>query len=171
MFDFYTSKIAHIVSTTVPQSTLVVSDDKKADVLISLMNSLRSDHISWIDRSYKAATWSIGIILSVVAYCVLRDNKLSVVGISYIAIGIFLFGLLTHMFFLAARSAHKGIGVALVRCEAILRLCEPDAYIRKQAFFGYSGKWIAPTHLTVLQVFHAVVMVLSIIMVVFTDKW
>lgn len=168
MFDLYTKKIEHKISATMPKSKLNnITDDKKADVLISLVSSLRSDHISWIDRSYKAATWSIGIILSAVAYSVLKENKLSPVGIYYIAISIFLFGLLTHMFFLAARSAHRGIGTALVRCEAILRLCESNSYVDNQTFFGYSGEWVPPTHLTVLQLFHAVVMILSIVMVIF----
>lgn len=138
---------------------------KKVDVLISLVSSLRSDHIAWIDRTYKAATWSIGILVTAMSYVMLQKDTLQPNEIIFIAIGMTLFGLITQLFFCAGRNAHHGIGAALSRCEASLKLCETDCYLQGTPFFGYSGKWVPPTHITILQIFHFVALVLSVLMV------
>lgn len=134
------SKISYDVNEDVPKSALEIKDDKKVDVLISLVSSLRSDHIAWIDRTYKAATWSIGILVTAMSYVMLQKDTLQPNEIIFIAIGMTLFGLITQLFFCAGRNAHHGIGAALSRCEASLKLCETDCYLQGTPFFWVFGK-------------------------------
>jgi len=171
MFKLCQREITYIVNEDVPKSTLNINDDKKVDVLVSLVSSLRSDHISWIDRSYKAATWSIGILVSAMSYVILQKPEIATSKIVFVAIGMLFFGLITQLFFCAARNAHHGIGAALSRCEASLRLCETGSYLVETPFFGYSGKWVPPTHITILQTLHFVVLVLSVLMVASLKCW
>jgi hypothetical protein len=171
MFKLCQSEITYHVNEDVPTSALDISDDKKIDVLVSLVSSLRSDHVSWIDRTYTVATWSVGILVTAMSYTILQKDELSANEIAYIAIGMTLFGLVTQLFFCAARNAHHGIGAALSRCEASLGLCEPGCYLQNTPFFGYTGKWVPPTHITILQIFHSIVLVISVFMVASINVW
>jgi len=171
MFNLCQEEITYIVSDDVPQSALEFTDEKRADVLISLVNSLRSDHIAWIDRSYTAATWSIGVLVTAMSYIALHNANLQIKAIIFVAIGMALFGLITQLFFCAARNAHHGIGAALSRCEASLGLCEPGCYLKGVTFFGYSSKWVPPTHITILQIFHLFVIFLSVLIVATIKFW
>ena len=165
------NEISYYVTNDVPQSALDISEDKKVDVLVSLVTSLRADHISWIDRSYTAATWSIGLLVTAMSYVVVEKAGIKPNGIFIIAAGMFLFGLTAQLFFCAARNAHHGIGAAISRCEASLKLCTAGSYITSAPFFGYSGKWVPPTHITILQIIHLLTLILSVLIVATCKSW
>jgi len=171
MPKFCQSEISYFVSDNVPISALTISNDKKVELLISIMNELRADHISWIDRSYKAAMWSIGLLVTAMSYVLMEKNNIPENGLIFIVIGMTLFGIVAQLFFCAARNAHHGIGAAIVRCEAGLRLCEAGSYLNDQPFFGYSGEWIPPTQITILQILHFVVLLLSVLIVASVKFW
>jgi hypothetical protein len=171
MIKFCQSEISYYVSSDVPKSALNINDDKKVELLLSLMSSLRTDNTSWIDRTYKSAIWSIGILVTAMSFIFIENSKIPANGIIFIAIGMSLFGLVTQLFFCAARNAHNGIGAALIRCEASLRLCESGSYLTEAPFFGYSGHWIPPTHITIMQVLHFIVLILSVLMVASVKFW
>ena len=172
MFNPCKNEFDNPVSDDVPISTLDISDDKKVELLISIMNAVRADHISWIDRTYKAAMWSIGLLVTAMSFVLVEKINIPPNGLLFIAIGMTLFGISTQLFFCAARSAHHGIGATIVRCQTGLRLCEEGGYLNGQTFFGYhEGKWIPPTQITLLQILHFIVLLLSVLIVASVKFW
>lgn len=157
------------ISAPVPLSNLNISNEKKVDIIISLLSSFRNTVQTWTERAYKTTIWSIGIMLSVVGYWILHGRGITGKGRLFFGIALFIFGLLTQLYLSAARRAHRGNGIAIAKCEAVLKLCDKDCYFEGERFFGYSGKWLPSKSLTILQIFHWIILVISILSVIFID--
>lgn len=163
------SDFAPKITATVPVTTFTVTDDKKVDILISLYGTLRTSIANCIERCYKAAFWSVGILLSLAGAWLLHGQGISLKGRFLSVAGTFLFGALTQLHLDAEREEYFGNGVALVKVEAALGLCQADAYIQGAPFFGYSGKWVPARNLALLQIFHGVVLLLVLAALIFID--
>lgn len=169
MFKFLNESFKAEIVNPVPISNLNISDDKKIDILINLMNSFRTNVQAWTERAYKLTIWSVGIMISSVSYCFLHSETITKKGLIFISIALFVFGLLTQLYLSAAQRAHKGNGIAISKCEAALKLCDLGSYLKNELFFGYSGKWLSSKSLRVLQIFHLAVLVISIISLIFVN--
>jgi hypothetical protein len=169
MFKFLRESFDSKISAPLPVSNLEISNEKKVDIIISLLGSFRNTVQAWTERAYKTTIWSIGIMLSIVGYWVLHGGDISGRGRLFFSIALVVFGLLTQLYLQAAQRAHRGNGIAIAKCEAVLNLCNKDSYFAGERFFGYSGKWLPSKSLTILQIFHGVILGLSICSIVFID--
>ena len=71
---------------------------------------------------------------------------------------------IAQAFLVAARREHRGAGSAIERIQAILRLSDDGSYIDDERVFGFSGRYISPRSINVLQVIHAMASILAIVM-------
>ena len=156
---------ATTVTGTLPDSALDIADEKKVDVLVQYLMSLRSNIVAWNDRAYRAAVWSTGILFSASGYCLFHRAEMTTSVRVMLAIGFALFGGLTQNFLYAARRSHRGTGRVIDRVQATLRLCDENAYIKGARFFGYSGHYIEPKSMTSLQILHGCALVFSVVTV------
>lgn len=155
------------ISSEIPENVIEFSNEKRIDVIISVMESIRQSILSWTERSYKATSWSVGILLSVVSFWILYGNPVNFRIRGIIATGVFVFGSFTQLYLLAALRAFRGNGSTLVKCEAALSLCSTGSYFKHQPFFGYSGKWLSSKSLSILRLFHFAVLIFSFFIVLF----
>ena len=169
MLKYLSESFEPKISAPVPVSNLKISDEKKVDIIISLLSSFRNTIQAWTERAYKTTIWSIGIMLSVVGYWILHGGGIAGKGRLFFGVALFVFGLLTQLYLSAAQRAHKGNGVAIAKCEAVLKLCDKDCFFERKRFFGYSGKWLPSKSLTILQIFHWIILGMSILSVIFID--
>ncbi len=161
--DNFESKIIEVI----PESSLIISDDKKVDIIISVMSLLRNNVSSWTERAFKATSWSAGILISFITFWIINGKTIPLMDRVLISFGIFFFGIFMQFYLFSARRAHKGNGVAIAKCEVALKLCKKDFYINETIFFGYSGKWLNSKSLTVLQYFSAFLTLFAIILILF----
>ena len=169
MLKYFRESYEPKVSIPVPVSNLNISDEKKVDIILSLLSSFRNTVQAWTERAYKTTIWSIGIMLSVVGYWILYGGSITGKGRLFFGIALFVFGLLTQLYLSASKRAHKGNGVAIVKCEAVLKLCDKNSFFEGERFFGYSGKWLPSKSLTILQIFHWIILGMSILSVACID--
>lgn len=155
------------VTGSLPESTLAIPNAKKVDVLVALYMSLRSNIAEWINRSYRATAWSVGLLMTATGYWVLRGSETPLSLRIVVALGLFLFGSLTQCFLYIARGAHHATGRAIDRVQATLRLCDEDIYIKDARFFGFSGRYLAPMGIAALQVLHGVSLLFCLGVVLF----
>ena len=134
--DYFNESFESIISMPVPFGQIDISDEKKVDVLVSLIASSKTNILTWGERAFKATSWSVGIILSIVGYYILHGNMMPLKGRIFITLGIILFGLLTQIYLASAKRAHTGNGYVLVKCESALRLCEKATYFEDYEFFA-----------------------------------
>ena len=151
-----------LITSEIPQRAFELSDDKKAEVLISLMKDLRTNINEWTERTYKAAIWSIGLMLAIVGFTFSNQMTSSLYVQIIIILGILIIGVLTQIYLWHGLKAHSGTGVALEKCQASLGLCEENYYLKGKAFFGFSGNWIKAKSIRILQLFHLLVMLVLI---------
>ena len=163
----FKEKFDPTISATIPENNITLTDDKRADVLISVMNSIRQNILSWTERSYKVTSWSVGILLSVLSFWILYGDPNSLKTRFIIALGLFIFGSFTQLYLLSALRAFRGNGDALIKCEAALKLCNAGFYSKDKPFFGYSGQWLSSKSLTVLRLFHVSVLIVTFLSVLF----
>ena len=169
MFKYLNETFEPKISAPIPVSNLNISDEKKIDIIISLLTSFRTTIQAWTERAYKTTIWSIGIMLSVLGYWILHGSSITGKGRLFFVVALFVFGLLTQLYLSAAQRAHKGNGVAIAKCEAVLKLCDKDCYFDGERFFGYSGKWLPSKSLRILQIFHWIILIMAILSVIFID--
>jgi hypothetical protein len=142
-----------------------IEDAKKIDVMISLTGIFHGSIVSWTTRAFEATTWAVGIEFAVVAYVFVNPDKVRGPGTIAVAMGLLAFGVMTHLYLRAARRAHEGNRLGISKCEAVLGLYQPGAYLRNRAFFVYSRSMLASRSLSVLSRFHALVTATSIVSV------
>jgi len=151
------------INDEVPQKAFEISDDKKVDILISLMKDLRVNINEWTERTYKATIWSIGLMFAIVAYGLTNNMNSNSIHQLFIVLGLLIIGLLTQIFISYAKKAHSGTGIALEKCQVSLGFCEKNFYLKNMQFFGYSGKWLKAKSIQILQIFHFIVWLILVI--------
>lgn len=150
-----------------PISRIDVTEDNKVDVLTQYWMSLRQRIGVWEDRAYAATVWSLGLIFSAMGYCLLQPQNLTATSRILIASAFVIFGGLTQAFLSVARRSYRSTGAAIDRVQAALRLCEPDVYVAEKPFFGYTGRYLPPRIMTVLQCLHIVGLLFALGVVLF----
>lgn len=155
-----------IITNEIPQKSFEISDDKKVDILISLMKDLRININEWTERTYKATIWSIGLMFAIVAFGLTNKMNADFNHQLFIIFGILIIGILTQVFISHALKAHTGTGIALEKCQVSLGFSEEGFYLKDKRFFGYSGKWLKSKSIKILQIFHFFVMLTLIIAVI-----
>lgn len=139
------------------QSSLNLNDDRKMQIIVSLMSSVR-EHISeWHGRSYTVTTWSTGILLGITSYWLSRGGS-GILERTLFGVGTVLFGTVGQIYLHYSHIALKENGRVLVRCEAALRLTETGTYFADEPFFppSPSGEWLPARDIITLRYFHAV---------------
>lgn len=133
---------------------VALSDEKKIDIMLSLMNVYHGNIMAWTTLCYQVVMWSIGISFAVVAYLFLDPDKAPLLVRSVIALALLSFGLMIHLFLLKARRAHYGNRLAIAKCEAGLGLYQKGEYLGYRPFFIYSTKMLRSGNLEFLIHFH-----------------
>jgi hypothetical protein len=158
--DFYTSNIGELDK-----------EDKK-DILISIMNSIRMHLDPLGNFAYRAAIWSVGILLTLCAIWLGVASKVDVdlqLIRSYrflFVLGLILIGLLSSIYIYTIILAIKGNGNVLVRCEAALKLTEKDCYLKGEKFFMHKSKnWVIPYSIYALLSINIAATILAIVIV------
>jgi len=141
-------------------SKLNIDDDHKVNVIVSIMNSVREQIGQWHSRSYAVASWSIALLLGIVAYWVKENPGHKEIFVT----AMFLFTVMGQIYLHVSQDAIKKNGRVLVKCESVLRLNEEDTYLGNGKFFEPSptGEWVIPIELKALRWFHLVVGVIAI---------
>lgn len=138
-----------------PTSTLNISDEKKADVLIAVYQTLNNHIATWHEHSYQATTWSVLGLLGILSYVVFGNLTIEGTGSTLIITGTVMFGLLTQLYLIVICRSYHRIGCEIERCQAVLRLCEQGAYEESKTYFRYSSRWVCPSDIYVLLALHA----------------
>lgn len=144
-------------------SNINLSDDHKVNVLIAMMHDVRNSIDSWTNRSFQAVTWSGGILIAFIGIWLTKTSKVPIEKRIVLAVGILLFGSFIQAFMFRAKKAHKGNGNLLTKIEATLRLTEQNTYIQNSRFFTYTGKWVAPKSLNILQIINLIIIIFAIL--------
>ena len=103
MFNYFKEDFTPVISATVPESQIDL-DGKKADIIIALMIETKQTIQKWGQRALTTTSWSVGIVLSIVAYYILHGNSITGWGRFVIGFGVLLFGILTQLYLYSARS-------------------------------------------------------------------
>jgi len=150
-------------------SCLNFNDEKKADVLTTLLTISHNNIISWTTRSYQAAVWSIGINFTVISY-VLINYSHKYESIKYIvAFGLLIMGIMTQFYLKTASRAHSGNRLTISKCEGALKLYKTNNYLQNKSFFVFSEDMLKSKNLEVLKIFHFIVTILSINIILFLE--
>ncbi len=160
------SKFDIKLEVTPPDSGIIIEDEKKVDILTLYWMSLRARIGVWEDRAYNVTVWSAGLLLSATGYCLIHLENLLILHRLLIAAAFLLFGALTQVYLGVAHRSFGNTGMAIDRVQAALRLCEPGQYLGEEQFFGYSGRYLRPRIITILQWFHMVGLVFAIVVVI-----
>lgn len=169
MFTLKTEEFESIINAEIPKKVFNISDEKKVDILISLMKDLRININEWTERAYKATIWSIGLMFSLVGYWFLNSNRLNGYSCYLFIIAIIFIGTLTQIYLFYALKAHFGTGIALEKCQASLGLCDNGYYLEDKPFFGYSGKWLKSRSIRVLKIFNLFALIVLTFAVIFDE--
>lgn len=150
-------------------SKLNIESDRKVDVVLSVMNSMREQIGQWHNRSYSVATWSIVVLLGIVAYWFKSGNSADK---EFFVIGMFLFVIMSQIYLHFSQDAIKKNGRVLAKCETVLRLTEQDTYVCNDTFFDPSptGEWVTPVEIKALRWFHLVVGLIAIAAIILLKK-
>jgi hypothetical protein len=147
-------------------SALSLSDDKKADIIVSLLGICHDSLAAWTTRAHEAITWAVGITFAVVSFVFVSPEKVSLSAAIVISIGLLLFGIMIQLYVRSARRAYSGNRLAIVKCEAALRLYEQRVYLDPQAFFVYSKAMQTSQTLRVLSLIHIGTTFVAIVFVI-----
>jgi hypothetical protein len=150
-----------------PISSLNIADEKKVDVLLTILENTRSGISSLTNQSYTATVWSITLMISVCAFWLSTELPIEVLRWLLIC-AILIFTFLTQWYLWLLRSFNRSGGRTLVQIEAALQLCNENAYIKDLPFFKYTGEWLPPYQLVQLSIFHMVVSVFVVIVLILT---
>lgn len=148
-------------------SALDLGDEKKAEVLISLLGIFHANIASWTTRSFQAATWATGITLAVVSYTFIHSEGLTSVARVILSTGLFALGISIQLYLRAASRAHSGNRLAISKCEGALGLYQVGKFLKERAFFVYSKDMQTSKSLEVTILFHMLVAILSVFFVLF----
>ena len=168
MFNYFKEDFTPVISATVPESQIDL-DGKKADIIIALMIETKQTIQKWGERALTATSWSVGIVLSIVAYYILHGNSITGRGRFVIGFGVLLFGILTQLYLYSARRAHEGNGVVLIKCQAALKMHNIGEYFKDDIFCGYDGKYPKSKSLKILNFFHIIVVLYSLLVFSFVS--
>lgn len=167
MLKYLKGDVGSYISKDVPECSYDIPDDKKIEIVINLMNNFRAQINEWNDRAFKTTTWSAGLTISFVAYRLLNIDKIGPQENTFILISVIIFGFLNILYILSAIRSHYGNGKGLVKCEALLKLCDIGEYIKDERFFGYSGKWLPSINLRILIFVHIFINIMAICSIFF----
>lgn len=148
---------------------LKFTDEKKADVLISLLGIFHNNIISWTTRCYQAVTWAVGISFAVVSYVFLNPEKMTLPVRIVISFALLMFGLMIQFYLRRASRAHHGNRLGISKCEAALGLYQLGEYLKERYFFVYSKEMLHSKNLKFLMIFHLLSSLLSTCFVLFGD--
>ncbi len=146
-------------------SALRVGEEKKVDVLISLLGIFHNNIVSWTTRTFQAATWATGLSFAVVSYVFIHPEKLNTVTRILFGCGLLSFGLIIQLYLRAGSRAHSGNRLAISKCEAALGLYDIGGYLKTRPFFTYSKGMQASKSLTVIILFQLIVTIASVLLV------
>ncbi len=148
-------------------SNLKLSDEKKADLLISLLGIFHDNIRSWTTRCYQAVTWAVGINLVAVSYVILNLEKMNAQIRILIFFGLIVFGLLIQLYLRRASRAHCGNRLGISKCEAALGLYKLGEFFKERYFFVYSKEMLRSKNLEYLMIFQLMLSLLSACVVLF----
>jgi hypothetical protein len=140
-----------VISLSVPESTLEISDDKKVDILLEIYNNTRISSGEVSNKIYNIIIWSTGLFFGLVALFVQYFQDIKDTRYILLLSTIFLI-LITQIYIHNLVGMRESSGKVIVQIEAVLRLCENDVYLKGQPFFGYSGKWVSDPSVKLLRI-------------------
>lgn len=145
-----------------PSRVVSISEEKKVDVLLAVMASVRTHIEEWQGRSLTFMTWSTGLLVGAPAIA-LSGKSYSFSERAIMALGVLVFGAFGVVYLCYVTQAVSGSGRVLVKCESALGLCDPGLYCEQAPFFerSASGEWVRPIQIYALVTFQVVVIVIS----------
>jgi hypothetical protein len=150
-----------------PISNIVISNDKKVEVLTEYWMSLRERWAILENRAYSVTVWSVGLVFSGTGYLLVQSLDLTSDRRVTILIAFAIFGSLTQVFLHVINQSYLGTGKAIERTQAALRFYETGQYLSEERFFGYSGTYLPKVIISSLRVLHIVALLFAAVVVMF----
>ena len=143
-------------------SNLNLKSEEKTDVIISLLTIFHHNINAWTSQVYQVVIWAVAIIFGAVSYVFINPKSSSLSLRIVISFGLLFFGLMIQLFLRRANRAFYGNRMGISKCEAALRLYEPDAYLKGRGFFVYSKDMLHSRSLEFATLFHLLITLLAI---------
>lgn len=144
---------------------LEIDVDKKADVLVSLMETFHGNVSSWTTRSFEAVVWATGIAFAAASYIALYPEKVTIAARVVAGVGLSMLGIMLQLYLRAAERAHYGNRLGIAKCEAALGLYAEGTYLPSHAMFKYSQTMLESHSLRVVALLHALASVACVLAV------
>ncbi len=140
------------------QSSLQVSNDQKVEIILKLLESSRSQIMTWHNQAYVAATASLGLIL-VVTNVWVRAQPKTPIGLGLSEVVIIAFAVLTQLYLRSTHDHYNDNEEHKLKCEYALRLKDENAYFDGARFYwaetGEREKGMPARDIPVLRWSHA----------------
>lgn len=144
-------------------SVLNISDDKKADILVSLGLQVRRNIHQWETRAFTASTWSIGILLGVLVLWVTGDNIPKQGAKTPLFVAVVLFGAMIQAILYFSRRKFMDNEPVSMAVRDGLRMNETGQYFSDRPFFKSQKQWGPPWHIIFIEVLHAIIVAVAVI--------
>jgi len=142
------------------QSNLEISNDQKVEIIQKLLESSRSQIMTWHNQAYVAASASLGLIL-VVTNVFLGAQKKTLAALAVYEVAITAFAILTQLYLRITHDNYDNNEKHKLKCEYALRLKDENAYFRGARFYwaesGEMEKGMPARDIQALRLAHAIV--------------
>ncbi len=147
------------------RSHLQISNDQKVEIILKLLESSRTQIMTWHKQAYVATTASLGLIFLVTKVWVSASTK-PLAGLLVCEVAIIAFAILTQSYLRAARDNYNNNESHKLKCEYALRLKDENAYFDGARFYwvpesGEEDKGMPFRDMPVLRWSHAIASFLS----------
>jgi len=115
------------------QSTLDLKDKEKIDTIVKLLESARSQIMTWHNQAYIAATASLGLLLGITKLWLDTEHKTGP-SLMVFEVGIVAVTVLAYLYLDAALHNYNGNEEIRVKCEYALRLKDQGTYFEGARF-------------------------------------
>jgi hypothetical protein len=115
-------------------SNLDVSNDRKVEIVVKLLESSRTQIMSWHNQAYVAASASLGLMLVVINVCLTARSK-TLVGLLAYEVGIVALATFGQLYLRATHENYANNEKHKLKCEYALRLKDENAYFNGARFY------------------------------------
>jgi hypothetical protein len=146
------------------RSSLQISDDRKVEIVLKLLESSRSQIMTWHNQAYVATTASLGLVFLVTKVWMSASPE-TLAGLLACEVAITAFAVLTQFYLRSARDNYNGNEENKLKCEYALRLKDENAYFDGARFYwaesGEKDRGMPFRDMPVLRWAHAIASFLS----------
>jgi len=115
-------------------SSLTIDPHEKVEIVLKLLESSRSQVMTWHNQAYVATTASLALILLVTKFWVSAWPK-TLVGLLACEVAIVAFAILTQLYLRSIQDNYRDNEEHKLKCEYALRLKDENAYFDGARFY------------------------------------